>query len=292
MELIQELDWSILNWIAEHMHNGVLDVVMISFTAIGEIGLVWILLSLWKILSKDLRKRKEGILMIVAILVGVLIANVILKNTVCRSRPCWLNETVDLLIKNPKDYSFPSGHTMASAISATVMCSLNFKRNWWTIPLALAISFSRLYLYVHFPSDVLAAAIMGVIVGLSCVTVYRRFVVPKVRMRAMYICVKDMPRAIAFYEGLLDKKVSKRDDVYSVFKLMGMRFGLFAYEKKNEPHEFGSNCLPSIELCDKELLLHKIEGQEVCFPLTQIGSNWVVEIVDSEGNHVEITAPV
>ncbi|HPM74529.1 MAG TPA: phosphatase PAP2 family protein, partial [Saccharofermentans sp.] len=101
MELIQELDWSILNWIAEHMHNGVLDVVMISFTAIGEIGLVWILLSLWKILSKDLRKRKEGILMIVAILVGVLIANVILKNTVCRSRPCWLNETVDLLIKNP-----------------------------------------------------------------------------------------------------------------------------------------------------------------------------------------------
>ena len=90
----------------------------------------------------------------------------------------------------------------------------------------------------------------------------------------------------------MDKKVSKRDDVYSVFKLMGMRFGLFAYEKKNEPHEFGSNCLPSFELCDKELLLHKIEGQEVCFPLTQIGSIWVVEIVDSEGNHVEITAPV
>ena len=66
------------------------------------------------------------------------------------------------------------------------------------------------------------------------------------KISSLYICVRDMQRAIEFYEQLFDMPVTEKDDVYSVFEVGSFRFGLFAYEKKGEPHEFGSNCLPSI----------------------------------------------
>ena len=109
---------------------------------------------------------------------------------------------------------------------------------------------------------------------------------------SMYICVRDMDRAIDFYEDLLDQTVTEKDDVYSVFDINGFRLGLFAFEKKGEEHVFGSNCLPSLSVDSLSVLEKKINGREVCFPLTRIKDNWVVEIVDSEGNHIEMTAPV
>ena len=114
----------------------------------------------------------------------------------------------------------------------------------------------------------------------------------KISINSLYICVKDMNRAILFYESLFEQPVTERDDIYSVFELNGFRFGLFAYEKMNEEHSFGSNCLPSISFGNREVLEHKMSGKEICFPLTKIRGNWVAEIVDSEGNHIELTAPV
>lgn len=111
-------------------------------------------------------------------------------------------------------------------------------------------------------------------------------------LSSMYICVRDMDRAIDFYEDLLDQTVTEKDDVYSVFDINGFRLGLFAFEKKGEEHVFGSNCLPSLSVDSLSVLEKKINGREVCFPLTRIKDNWVVEIVDSEGNHIEMTAPV
>lgn len=111
------------------------------------------------------------------------------------------------------------------------------------------------------------------------------------KVDSLYICVKDMNRAISFYEELFEQPVTERDDIYSVFDIGGFRFGLFAYEKMNEPHTFGSNCLPSISFENIDVLEHKLEGKEICFPLTVIGENHVTEIVDSEGNHIEMTAP-
>lgn len=110
-------------------------------------------------------------------------------------------------------------------------------------------------------------------------------------LSSMYICVGDMDRAIDFYEDLLDQTVTEKDDVYSVFDINGFRLGLFAFEKKGEEHVFGSNCLPSLSVDSLSVLEKKINGREVCFPLTRIKDNWVVEIVDSEGNHIEMTAP-
>lgn len=112
------------------------------------------------------------------------------------------------------------------------------------------------------------------------------------RIQSMYLCVQDMERAIAFYERFFEQPVTEKDEIYSVFEISGFRLGLFAYQKMNEPHTFGSNCLPSIEVDSLETLQRKLSGLELCFPLTQIGNNWVSEFVDSEGNHMELTAPI
>lgn len=109
---------------------------------------------------------------------------------------------------------------------------------------------------------------------------------------SLYVCVRDMDRAIKFYEDFFERPVTEKDDLYSVFDVNGFRFGLFAYQTVGEKHVFGSNCLPSVSVDTIEALKRKMQGKEICFPLTQIGKNWVVEFVDSEGNHIEMTAPV
>lgn len=111
------------------------------------------------------------------------------------------------------------------------------------------------------------------------------------KIGSCYLCVKDMDRAIRFYEGFFETPVAERDHLYSVFDIAGFRLGLFAYEKAGEHHTFGSNCLPSVSVESLAVLKEKLAGLELCFPLTKIGGNWVAEFVDSEGNHVELTAP-
>ena len=112
------------------------------------------------------------------------------------------------------------------------------------------------------------------------------------KIKSLYVCVNDMKRAINFYTNFFEVKPVKEDNVYSVFDINGFRYGLFAYKEMNEEHSFGSNCLPSIEVDDIKILKGKISHLEICFPLTQIGNNWVCEFVDSEGNHIELTAPI
>lgn len=111
-------------------------------------------------------------------------------------------------------------------------------------------------------------------------------------IRSLYLCVFDMKRAINFYEAFFEQPVTVQNDVYSVFDIDGFRLGLFAFEKVQEPHTFGTNCLPSIEVESIEVLKRKLKSLRTVFPVTQIGSNWVSEFEDSESNHIEMTAPV
>lgn len=111
-------------------------------------------------------------------------------------------------------------------------------------------------------------------------------------IRSMYLCVEDMDRAILFYEDLFEQPVTSRDHIYSVFDIQGFRLGLFAYHLMNEEHIYGSNCLPSLEFDNLDILQDKISSKTIAFPLTQIKDNWICEIADSEGNHIELTAPV
>ncbi|MCR1935216.1 phosphatase PAP2 family protein [Clostridium tepidum] len=161
MNLIQNIDIYILDFIHKNIANNFLDKIMIFITSIGNLGLIWIAISLLLLISK--KYRKAGVLCILSLLLSSLIGEVLIKNLVQRGRPFTVIEGINLLIKAPKSFSFPSGHT-ASSFAVAAVVGRNIEK--FKLPiyiLAIAIAFSRLYLYVHYPSDVLVGALIGVI---------------------------------------------------------------------------------------------------------------------------------
>lgn len=162
-------DWTILHWIQNTLVCPAMDFLMPKITLLGNGGAVWILAAVGLLATK--KYRKYGAFLLAGLAIGVLIGNLTLKPLIARPRPCWLDESVQLLIANPTDYSFPSGHTLSSVIGATVLTKANRKFGFAAIPLAALIAFSRLYLYVHFPTDILAAAVLGVGIGLVTCTI-------------------------------------------------------------------------------------------------------------------------
>lgn len=145
----------------QKLHGPILDELMVMITFLGDKGWVWIATGL--ILCAHPRTRPCGIGVLLSLLAGFLLGNCLLKNLVHRSRPCWLAEPeLPLLIAIPGDYSFPSGHTLASVESAVTIYF--YRKKWGIAALALAalIGFSRLYLFVHFPTDVLAGLLLGI----------------------------------------------------------------------------------------------------------------------------------
>ena len=157
------LDWTILHWIQDTLVCPFMDFLMPKISLLGNGGAIWVLAAAALLCTK--KYRRQGVLLLAGLIVGVLVGNVCLKHLVARPRPCWLDESVQLLIANPTDYSFPSGHTLSSVIGATILTKTNRRFGYAAIPLAALVAFSRLYLYVHFPSDVLAAAVLGVAIG-------------------------------------------------------------------------------------------------------------------------------
>lgn len=157
------MDFGIL-YALNAVHSGFLDKLMIGITYLGEKGIFWICVSIILIAFK--KTRKCGFFMLISMIIGVIIGNGLIKNLVARSRPCWIDESIQLLIANPKDYSFPSGHTLASFEAAISI--LLFDKKWGALATITAffIGLSRLYLFVHFPSDVVAGAVLGTCIAL------------------------------------------------------------------------------------------------------------------------------
>lgn len=121
-----EIDWIILDEIQKIFGCDFMDTVMPKITILGDAGILWVVIGLCLLVSK--KHRKAGIFVLSGLLLGLIIGNGVVKNLVARQRPCWINEDIKLLIVNPKDYSFPSGHTQASAIAATVLTL--YKKKW------------------------------------------------------------------------------------------------------------------------------------------------------------------
>ena len=150
------------------IHTEVLNKIMIFLSTIGNAGICWIFLSLT--LSVIPRTRKCGITMLCAMALTFLTGNIILKNLIARQRPCAVDTSVALLIPFPSEYSFPSGHT-SNGITASVTLFLYYKKaGVIAILAALMIAFSRLYLFVHYPTDILGGIILGIID--ACVIYY------------------------------------------------------------------------------------------------------------------------
>lgn len=146
------------------LHQPVLDKIMVFFTMLGDAGIIWILLALVMLCTK--KYRRCGICMALSLVLMLLIGNVVLKHLFMRERPCWLDPEVPLLVAIPKDYSFPSGHTFASFASAVTILLHYKKEGIAAMITAVLISFSRLYVFVHFPTDVLASIVLGTAVAL------------------------------------------------------------------------------------------------------------------------------
>ena len=167
------LDQSILYWIHDNLSCGLLDVLMPKLTLLGSGGAIWLLAAAIMLCTK--KYCRQGVILLAGLAVGVLVGNVCLKNLVARPRPCWLDDSVKLLIPIPTDYSFPSGHALSSVIGATVLTKTNRRFGWAAIPLAAIIAFSRLYLFVHYPSDILAGSVLGAAIGLAVYRVGMRY---------------------------------------------------------------------------------------------------------------------
>ncbi|MBE6931816.1 MAG: phosphatase PAP2 family protein [Ruminococcaceae bacterium] len=158
--MITQWDLSVLDAIAS-LRTPFLDNFFSAVTHLGDTGIVWIVLAL--ILLCIRKTRPLGVCMALALIFDLLLCNMILKPLVGRIRPYELRE-VALLIKAPHDASFPSGHTAVSFAAAGVVALRRSKLAIPALILASIIAFSRLYLYVHFPTDVLG----GILVGMIC----------------------------------------------------------------------------------------------------------------------------
>ena len=161
-------DLPILEWIQANLQSGFLDTVMPIITAFGNGGIFWIACAV--LLMFLPKTRRIGFGMAFALTMGLVVCNIILKPGVARIRPYDLQETlgvtIDLLIKRSHDFSFPSGHTIASFEACTVLMLGNKKLGIPATLLAILIAFSRLYLYVHYPTDVITSIVLGTLFGI------------------------------------------------------------------------------------------------------------------------------
>lgn len=161
-----------LLYFLQGIHNPVLDKIMAAVSEAGNAGIIWIAVGLILLIPK--RYRRTGVQMLVSMAVAFIIGNLIIKNLVARERPCWIDTSIPLLVENPGDYSFPSGHSM-NGFAGAVTLFMNDKRlGIPAVILAAVIAFSRLYNFVHFPTDVLAGILIGTIVAFLVDLLFQR----------------------------------------------------------------------------------------------------------------------
>lgn len=169
---MSDVEFAILDFIQDNLKTDFGNFIMPLISALGNKGMIWIIAGLALCISK--KYRKSGLIVLTALIVTAVLCNLTLKPLVARMRPFMVNEEIKLLISAPKDFSFPSGHT---ASSFSVAFALLFNKNKFWLPsmiLAVLIAFSRLYLYVHYPTDVMCGIILGLIAGVLANIIFEK----------------------------------------------------------------------------------------------------------------------
>jgi undecaprenyl-diphosphatase len=161
MDFIEAIDLKILNSIKMFLHRPIFDEFFCFLTWIGNKGAVWILISIALLYKR--KNRKTGITVLIALLLGLILGDIILKPVIGRVRPFIKYDYITTTVENLGIYSFPSGHTTSSLAASITMFMNNKRIGGFLILLALGIAFSRLYLMVHYPSDIIGGMVLGLI---------------------------------------------------------------------------------------------------------------------------------
>ncbi len=172
-EIIYSMDFAVLDFIQNTMRCEFFDVLMMIFSYLGEAGGIWIIAAIIMLCFR--KTRATGVMLLTAVAVGFLVGEIGMKNIICRDRPFIENPSMIPLIKPPSGYSFPSGHSCASFAAATVLFVRDKKFGIPALVVASLIAFSRLYNYVHFPSDVIGGILLGILCAVVTVWIFKKY---------------------------------------------------------------------------------------------------------------------
>ena len=162
---IQNLDTSILLFIQENLRFPFLNIIMVFFTKLGDIGFIWIVTGLFLLIKKS--TRNGGIVVLACLLAAYVINDLGLKLLIARPRPYATIDGLSILVKPLSSYSFPSGHANSSFAAALALTLIFHRKGALFYILAFIIAFSRCYVGVHYPSDVVGGALVGTLVSLA-----------------------------------------------------------------------------------------------------------------------------
>lgn len=172
MDALNQFEIGILDFIQNTFSCKFLDWFFVAVTSLSDKGIFWILLAVVLLCFK--KTRKIGACLGVALVLGEIFGNQILKNIFERPRPYTVNPDANVIINKLSSFSFPSGHSRCAVECAVAIFANNKKWGAAAIVLAVLTCFSRLYLYMHYPTDVLAGACLGVIDGLLAVFIVKK----------------------------------------------------------------------------------------------------------------------
>ena len=156
----------------QELHNDLLNTIMVFITSLGDGGIVWLSMAVVMLFFK--KTRLCGITIMAGMALSLLLGNLFLKNVIARPRPCAVDPTVKLLIPYPSEYSFPSGHTLHGFTAATAIYLYFKKAGIGAFLLAAAVVFSRMYLFVHYPTDILGGILLGILDAMIVYTIVQK----------------------------------------------------------------------------------------------------------------------
>lgn len=155
------MDFAIL-YAIQNLRTPLLDKIMVLITSIpGGYGEMWVAIGVILLIFK--KTRKCGLVLLISYLLVFGVGQYVLKDLIARPRPCHIDETIELLIKKPSSFSCPSTHSAWAFAAATSIFLFNKKLGIFTYVFSALVAFSRMYLFVHFPSDVLLGIVMGIL---------------------------------------------------------------------------------------------------------------------------------
>ena len=160
----ETFEFEILNKLHDWLSCDFMDMLMVGVSSLGNGGAIWIVAAI--VMMSIKKYRKCGYVFVLALLAGLVFGNFVMKNLIARPRPCALFEGLELLVSKPTDFSFPSGHTLASFISAFILLDVNKKIGIAAMVLAVVMALSRMYLFVHFPTDILGGILLAFVIYL------------------------------------------------------------------------------------------------------------------------------